>query len=487
MTLLAKVMSTPEGHPVEISLAIQRVEFTSAILYNIVMVLLSRLSKGGINMAKQKHLTLSMRIEIEQGLNLGKSFKQLGRELGKDNTTIAKEVKHRRQFRQIGKCGSKFNDCANRSGCDITNLCGEKCQRPANYKCVRCGLCSSKCSDYKKETCTLLNQPPYVCNGCEKKSRCSLEKVLYEAKAAQKEYEEVLRDSRIGRNFNDLELQQIDDLISPLVKNGQSIHHICVHHADEIMCCERTIYSLVNDNLLAARNLDLPRKVRLRPRKDRKPRYKVDKKCRINRTIRDYYAFKAAHPDIPTAQIDSVEGIKGGPVLLTIHVLSAKLQLAFLRPRNDSQSVIDIFNTLYDKLGREDYIRIYGLLLGDNGSEFSNPSALEFDRNGDRCSWLFYCDPSAPGQKGACENNHTFIRKIIPKGVDIGLYSESQIRLMMNHINSYSRPDLGDKSPYDVFSFLYGKDVLDKLDVERIPSDRIILRPELLNSPAPLC
>ena len=70
-------MSTPEGHPVEISLASQRVEFTSAILYNIVMVLLSRLSKGGINMAKQKHLTLSMRIEIEQGFNLGKSFKQL--------------------------------------------------------------------------------------------------------------------------------------------------------------------------------------------------------------------------------------------------------------------------------------------------------------------------------------------------------------------------------------------------------------------------
>ena len=46
------------------------------------------------------------------------------------------------------------------------------------------------------------------------------------------------------------------------------------------------------------------------------------------------------------------------------------------------------------------------------------------------------------------------IRRIIPKGTDLGNYSQEQINLMMSHINSYTRPSLGDKSPYDLFAFL---------------------------------
>jgi IS30 family transposase len=31
---------------------------------------------------------------------------------------------------------------------------------------------------------------------------------------------------------------------------------------------------------------------------------------------------------------------------------------------------------------------------------------------------------------------------------------------MMNHVNSYSRPNLGDKTPYAVFASLYGEEIL---------------------------
>ena len=89
-------------------------------------------------------------------------------------------------------------------------------------------------------------------------------------------------------------------------------------------------------------------------------------------------------------------------------------------------------------------------------------------------------DSSAPGQKGACENNHEFIRRVIPKGTDIGLYSESQIAKMMNHINSYGRPELGDKSPFEMFAFYYGSNVLDLLGVKQISPNEIILKPDLL-------
>ena len=78
------------------------------------------------------------------------------------------------------------------------------------------------------------------------------------------------------------------------------------------------------------------------------------------------------------------------------------------------------------------------------------------------------------------EYSHEFIRRIIPKSTDLGQYNQAEIDLMMDHINSYGRPELGDKSPYEMFEFYYGKEILDLLGVHKIPANEIILKPELL-------
>ena len=93
---------------------------------------------------------------------------------------------------------------------------------------------------------------------------------------------------------------------------------------------------------------------------------------------------------------------------------------------------------------------------------------------------MFYCDPEAPGQKGHCENNHTFIRRVIPKGMDLSPFSQEQIDLMMSHINSYKRKDLGDKSPYDLVLFMYGEEILRKLNIIHVDPDNVCLQPSLL-------
>ena len=120
------------------------------------------------------------------------------------------------------------------------------------------------------------------------------------------------------------------------------------------------------------------------------------------------------------------------------------------------------------------------MLLLDNGSEFSNPQALEFDAQGKMRLRVFYCDPSSPYQKGGCENNHEMIRRIIPKGVDFSNYTQEDINLMMSHINSYSRVKLGNKSSYDIFAFQYGKKILKSLGIQKISPDEITLTPKLL-------
>jgi IS30 family transposase len=171
-------------------------------------------------------------------------------------------------------------------------------------------------------------------------------------------------------------------------------------------------------------------------------------------------------------------------VLLTVHFVCCEMMLAFLRDMNDAKSIIDIFESLCKDLGITEFQKLFQLLLADNGSEFSNPKAIEFTADGARRTRMFYCDPSAPYQKGSCERNHEFIRCCIPKGKDLGLYTQSDITLMMNHINSYTRGSLGNKCPYEVFRFFYGDKLLNLLGCVTIPAQQITLKPSLFRKEA---
>lgn len=435
-------------------------------------------------MAKNKHMTPEMRSTIESELTHGSSFKQIGALVGKDCTTISKEVRKHSYKKKSGAIGKPFNDCIHsaKRECKVRDLC-DKCKTPNQYGryCWSCGQCSSFCDRYEKYNCPLLEKPPYVCNGCKSRRNCTLEKTLYSAYPAQKAYREQLSSAREGFCISDEELQQLDAIVSPLLKNGQSIHHIAINHKSETMTSERTLYAYVNNGLFSARNIDMPRTVQRKPRKGKKKSIKVDTKCREGRTLEDYLSYMGSHPDTAVCQLDSVEGVKGGKVLLTIHFVKQELQLAFQRDSNNAQSVTDIFEKMYWELGPDIYMLLFPVLLADNGSEFSDPLSIEFDKEGNRRSHVFYCDASAPYQKGACENNHEMIRRIIPKGIDLGMYSQDQITLMMSHINSYARKNLGDKTPYDIFAFLYSEDILKNWGLQKIEADKIVLRPSLLS------
>ena len=224
----------------------------------------------------------------------------------------------------------------------------------------------------------------------------------------------------------------------------------------------------------------MPRVCRLKPRKTKPLEHKVDSACRIGRTYDDYIAYLQQHSDVAVVEMDSVIGRIGGKVLLTLMFKSCDLMLAFIRDRNTSQSVIDIFNWLYALLGAETFRRMFPVILTDRGSEFSNPTALEFDNEGSRRTTIFYCDPCASFQKPNVELNHEFIRKILPQGYSFDHLVQDDINIMMSHINSYSREKLNDKSPYEIFTFLYGQGVIEKLGLWIIPPNEIILKPHLL-------
>ena len=88
--------------------------------------------------------------------------------------------------------------------------------------------------------------------------------------------------------------------------------------------------------------------------------------------------FLAEHPDpSPPRWTPSSPPLEGRKVLLTLFWPQAQFLLAFLRDHNTARSVSEVFDHLDDLLGRPAFERLFPLLLTDNGSEFSNPDALE--------------------------------------------------------------------------------------------------------------
>lgn len=427
----------------------------------------------------KNHMTLDDRFTISKMLSEKQSFKQIASAISKNCTSVSREIRNHLEFKKTGAYAHAYNACIHRRNCSHYFLC-EHC----SFKKLRCSLCdkcNSVCPDFQEEKCSLLDKPPYVCNGCSSKRNCTLEKRYYNARLADEEYRSVLSESRSGISYSEEEIRHLDEVISPLIRKGQSINHICANNKDSLMVSESTIYRLIDYNLFSARNIDLPRKVRYSKRK-RKKHFKVDKACRINRTYDDFLKFCSEHPDLPVTQMDSVEGTKGGKVLLTIHFVKTEFMIAFLRDCNDSQSVIDIFEKLYIELRCDIFVSLMPVLITDNGSEFSNPRAIEYDRQGNPRTRIFYCDASSPGQKGSAEKNHEFIRYVLPKGSSFDNLSQEDISLLMDHINSYSRESLGNKCPYEAFEFFYGTDVLNALNCHRIPPNEVTLTPALLKN-----
>ncbi len=428
-------------------------------------------------MAKNAHLVLDDRATIEVRLRERASFTEIGRELGKDPSTISKEVKlHCQTMRR-----DTYNPCSKRTDCSLYGEACTKCKLRFSKICKRCPnvKCYEHCKQFEVLVCNKLNKPPYVCNGCLQRQSCKLEKKIYVAKTAQRDYEIMRSESRQGIAITPEELKRIDSIVSPLVKNGQSIHMICVNNADDIMLDEKTIYNYIDAGLFTVNNSDLPRKVRYRVRSHKKP-VRVDKKCHVGRTYEDFEAYLAANPDIPVVEMDSVEGRKGGKVLLTIYFRNSSLMLAFIRDNNTAKSVTEIFDWLYGLLGHEAFANLFQVILTDRGSEFTNPLAIEFNKYNERRTHVFYCDPQRSDQKGGCEVTHEMIRRVLPKKTSFDNLTQDDITLMMSHINSYNRKKLNNQSAHQLFSFINGGDILDLLGIKAIPANEINLTPLLL-------
>jgi len=426
----------------------------------------------------QKHLSLDDRKYIERSLNEGSSLKDIARFLCKDPSTISKEIRLHRasDWYHKGLFYNAKNHCIHRFHCQKTNAC-EKIF-VCDVKCSSCPTCNQTCKDFEKEVCNRLIKAPFVCNGCSTKTnRCTIEhKYFYDAIFAERKYKELLSSSRSGINMTKHELHQKDMVITPLIYQGQSPYQIVTNHP-ELDMSVRSIYSYLENGLFSARNIDLKRKVKFKPRK------KVHKTQILDRSIfskRMFSDFTSLNLD-SFAEMDTVHSSQESKkVILTFFLTREKLFLAFIMNRCTKGAVKLIFDKLEHQLGTYNFLTLFSTILTDRGGEFGDPDSLETGKDGITRSSIYYCNPMRSGQKGGIEQVHTMLRMILPKKTSFEYLTQWDLRIIVDHINSTPREILGGRTPYDVALENYGSDIIKALQLRPIPPDEVNLTPKLI-------
>ena len=410
------------------------------------------------------HLTLQDRQIIQKGIENRSSKTAIAQTIGKDPTTIAKEIR-------------KHRDLKRRNAFNQKHIC---------IHLKECHGCKRKCSRYVEQTCSKRDRSPGACNKCPDIPKCRLDKYFYNANAAHEQYRLELVSSREGINLTADKRDEIANIIVPLINQGQSIYQILSTHK-EINLSEKTIYNYIDMGVFKKYgliNLSLKEKVN---RKQFKNKYKKRKEPAnyTGRKYEDYLNFVKDNPNAITVEMDTVMNSVSGPYIQTFIFPNTSFMIGFLHKEKTCDSMSKTLDNLQELLGDENYNKLFSLILTDRGSEFEKHQLFEINVDtGELRSNIFYCDPMNSSQKPHVENNHNYIRDILPNGINLNFLTQEKLNLMFSHINSVPRECYAGKTPYEMFEFFYDTDnsIANLFNIQKIKRDEVVLKPYLLKN-----
>lgn len=392
---------------------------------------------------KNKHMTLQDRIEIQECLTKGMTFKAIGKRIGKSPTTISREVKQHATWQHNGFVKTD-------------------------------------------KECPLLLKAPFVCNNCSRRTNfgCIHPRRTYIAKHAHAEYRTVLVETREGIPLAKEEFYQHEKVISDAVRAGQHIFHAI--NANKLPVSKTTVYRHIHKGYYSIAPLDLPRAVKFKPRTKHCANY-VPQRIRVGRTYQDYLAYTAENPYINIVEMDTVVGKAGGKVIMTFQFANVDFMFGILLENKSAAEAAAKIAILKQKLSDAGFCfgEVFPLLLTDNGGEFSCVSAFENALSGSKETSVFFCDPNASYQKPHVENNHSLFRFISPKGSSFDNFTQDTVNLIFSHVNGVLRKQFNGRSAFDMFTYTYSEKLASALGISRVEPQDVVQSPLLLKENFP--
>jgi len=216
--------------------------------------------------------------------------------------------------------------------------------------------------------------------------------------------------------------------------------------------CTKTVYNYIDKGIFAnISNKDLP--------------------VKKNKKKRNYCKIKIAHKNLKGTSIeerpnhielrssyghwemDCVVGPRSGKgaVLLVLSERCSREEIICKMPGKTQESVKAALDKLERKYGKR-FKEKFKTITVDNGSEFLNFSQIEqsvHDALIQRVK-VYYAHPYSSWERGTNENINKMIRRFIPKGSDISIITQTEIRRIERWINNYPRRIFGYQSANEV-------------------------------------
>ena len=410
------------------------------------------------------HLTYEQRRIIQTGIENNSTKADIARTIGKDATTVAKEIRKHRSFKPRNTHGRPV-------------VCRKMADCPTKP-------CWHKCAAYEPPFCNRRDKSPGACNNCEKLYRCYWDRFLYSATEADAKYRNELIQSRVGFNLSEEERKALASLLAPLLQQKQSVYQILSAHP-EIPVCEKSLYTYIESGLFKDFGIDhfsLKEQVNRKLPKSAKMKKRKEPVNYQGRKYQDFLRFRTENPETPVVEMDTVYNHPSGPFLQTFLFEHSAFMFGFLQKEKTSAAMAESFNFLQKRLGHLCFSQLFSLILTDRGTEFEKFALFELDQNSDSRLSIFYCDPMQSSQKPHVENNHNYVRDVIPNSFPLDTLSQNDIDFMFSHINSTPRRSLGGKSPFEVFSFLYNEHIANQLGCQHIARDDVSLSHHIFHS-----
>ena len=315
-----------------------------------------------------------------------------------------------------------------------------------------------------------------------KRSTCSYEYRFYDGRMAHELAQKRKVESREGIDVTPEELEAMRSIVRPLIKKGQSPEVIWATRAGELPVSPSTFYRYVEMGVFGdIIGLDLPKKVRFKPRRRRADETPVPRHDLEGRAYKDFEAL----PDdekMDAVEMDCVVGRRGeAQAILTLLFRRFRFQLMLFLPKRNQEEVGKALDMVERLIGLREFKRLFGVVLIDRGSEFLDYGAIEKSctSRSSRCR-VYYCDPMKSGQKGSCEKNHVELRKVIPKGSSFAKLTPAKLSVVCSHVNSYGRPQFGGASPLQLASQVVPAELLDGLSIGLVPVEEVMMKPGLI-------
>lgn len=212
--------------------------------------------------------------------------------------------------------------------------------------------------------------------------------------------------------------------------------------------CTKTLYNYIDKGIFAKiTNKDLP--VKRNKKRGQYRRTRVALKNLKGTSIEDRPGYIEDRKEYGHWEMDSLVGKKGesGACLLVLTERKSREQIIRKMPDKTQESVKRTLDELERKYGKR-FPEKFKTVTTDNGPEFLNWTWIEKSVIEPEVKRLkvYYAHPYSSWERGSNENANRLIRRFIPKGTDIGQYSDEEIRRIEHWMNNYPRKIHGYKT-----------------------------------------